>query len=114
MGGEMKKQLTRKPHVPRSDRETIRHGIIAILRRQAMSALEISTELHIPERDVYPHLEHIRLSLHASAEVLHVTPAECRRCGFVFTKRGRLTSPSRCPLCRGEGIFPPLFAIGEP
>ncbi|HZV81644.1 MAG TPA: transcriptional regulator [Geobacteraceae bacterium] len=109
----MKKQLAKKPHIPRADQETIRHAIIDLLRDQTLSALQISAEVHIPEKDVYGHLEHIRLSIHASGAVLQITPAECRRCGFLFTKRDRLHPPSRCPVCRHEAIFEPLFAIEQ-
>jgi len=42
-----------------------------------------------------------------------MTPAECRSCGFVFSKRDRLTPPGKCPICRCETIFEPLFAIRE-
>lgn len=110
----MKRQLAKKPSIPRSDRETVRHAIIDLLRERPLSALQISTEIRIPVKDVYGHLEHIRRSMHVSGAVLQITPAECRACGFVFAKRDRLTPPSRCPVCRHEAIFEPLFALGWP
>lgn len=109
----MMKRLVKKAAIPRIAQETIRHAIIDLLRERTHSAMEISAEVHIPEKEVYAHLEHIRQSIHAAGAVLQVTPAECRKCGFVFTKRDRLTPPSRCPVCRHEAIFEPLFTIRQ-
>lgn len=105
------KQRPRKPAVPRPAGETIRHAISELILDQPLSAREISVQAHITEKDVCSHLEHIRHSLHAGGSHLEVTPAECRSCGFVFTKRDRLATPGKCPICRCETIFEPLFAI---
>jgi len=105
------KQRPRKPAVPRPAEETLRRAISELIRDEPLSALEISVRAHLTEKDVYSHLEHIRHSLHAAGGHLAVTPAECRSCGFVFSKRERLTPPGKCPICRCEAIFEPLFAI---
>ena len=104
-------QKPRKPTVPRPALDTVRHAVIELIRDQPLPAKEISARVHITEKEVYGHLEHIRLSIHANGGLLEVTPAECRGCGFVFTKRGRLTPPGKCPVCRHESIFEPLFAV---
>ena len=108
------KPQPRPPTEPRPALETTRHSVIDLLREQSLSAKEISGLVHISEKEVYSHLEHIRLSLHAGGDVLEVTPAACRGCGFVFTKRERLTPPGKCPLCRHEAISEPRFAIRQP
>lgn len=105
------KQILKKPAIPRSAQETIRHAISELIGKQTFSALALSAEISIPEKEVYGHLEHIRRSIHPSGALLQVTPAECLKCGFVFSKRDRLTPPSRCPICRHEAILAPLFAI---
>ena len=105
------KQKPRKPTVPRPARETARHAIIDLIRDEPLSAKEISARVHITEKEVYGHLEHIRLSIQAGGDVLEVTPAQCRACGFSFAKRDRLTPPGKCPVCRHEGIFEPLFSV---
>ena len=105
------KQRPRKPAVPRPAGETVRRTISELILDQTLSAREISVQAHITEKDVYSHLEHIRLSLHAGGCCLEVIPAECSSCGFVFAKRDRLTPPGRCPICRHETIIDPLFAI---
>jgi len=42
---------------------------------------------------------------------LRILPAACRQCGFTFTKRQRLTPPSRCPVCRQQSLSRPRFAL---
>ncbi|MDG4476804.1 transcriptional regulator [Thiovibrio frasassiensis] len=106
----MKKKI-RAPMVPRTAQETTRHGIMALLGEGPVSAKDISVALHLAEKEVCSHLEHIRRSLHASGGVLEIVPAECRSCGFVFAKRERLTPPGRCPVCRSEAINDPLFSL---
>ena len=107
------KQRPRKPAVPRPADETTRRTVSGLILDQPLSAREISIHAHITEKEVYTHLEHIRHSLHAGGGHLEVTPAECRSCGFVFTKRDRLTPPGKCPICRHETVFEPLFAIRQ-
>lgn len=58
-------------------------------------------------------LRHVERSLRGSGQSLHVEPAKCEACGFVF--RGRearhLRPPSRCPQCRSERLEEPRFSI---
>ena len=105
------KKKARKPMVPRTAQETTRQAIIALLSEGPVSAKDISIAVHLPEKEVSSHLAHIRRSLHAFGGVLAITPAECRACGFVFAKRERMTPPGKCPICRSEAIFDPLFSI---
>jgi predicted Zn-ribbon and HTH transcriptional regulator len=107
------KQRPRKPVVPRPAEETLRRAIGELLLDEPLSAREISVRAHLMEKEVYGHLEHIRHSLHARDSYLEVTPAQCRSCGFVFGKRERLAPPGKCPICRSETIFEPLFAIRQ-
>jgi hypothetical protein len=109
----VKKPKPKEPFVPAERHDTIRHEILAILGDQTLSAKDISGEVHISEKDVYDHLEHIERSTHATGHHLTVIPAECLKCGFVFKKRERLKKPGRCPVCKGEKIQEPLFTIGE-
>lgn len=101
----------KQPVIPAERFDTLRQSILSILRREAVTALEISEEVGIPVKDVYGHLKHIRHSLHHEGEVLTVLPAECRGCGFVFVKRDRLKRPGRCPVCRGESISQPRYCV---
>jgi transcriptional regulator len=86
---------------------------MAFLQQRAVTALEISAAVRLPEREVYEHLEHIHRSLSRTGHPLVVIPSACRKCGFVFTKRDRMKRPGRCPVCRNEALEDPLFLIEE-
>jgi transcriptional regulator len=98
----------KEPFIPAQRNETVRQSIITLLEGQTLSAKEISADVRVSEKDVYEHLEHIQKKKTVS---LAVSPAECRKCGYKFTKRERLRKPGRCPECKGESIQEPLFSI---
>ena len=102
----------KKPFIPQERQDTLRHEIVALIRAETLSAHELSARVHIPEKAVYDHLEHIRTALRAAGDRLQVTPPVCRKCGFEFRKRARLKKPGRCPVCQGEQIDAPLFTAG--
>jgi hypothetical protein len=85
---------------------TIRKEIIELLTSGEWTAKDISQATHIPEKEVYAHLEHINRSLKGT---LRINSPECLACGFKFTKRRTPRSPSRCPLCKSEHIKDPRF-----
>ncbi len=107
----MKKEIKRE-QVPPSAPDTIRHELLSLLSERIFSAKELSGLIRISEKEVYDHLEHVRKSMHRGSRLV-VTPAECRKCGFVFSKRERLRKPGRCPVCRAESIRAPLFSIEQ-
>lgn len=89
---------------------TIRQAIKDLLQEQPFSALEISQRLFISEKEVLEHLKHIARAPGPGAH-FQMQPSVCKKCGFAFTKRDRLTTPSRCPRCRGQSIRRPRFQI---
>ena len=91
--------------------QTVRQMILAILLAGPATAKELSAHVHIPEKDVFPHLAHIRKTLHRGQQRLVMEPACCRACGFVFRKRARLRKPGRCPACQHSFIDAPVFWI---
>jgi predicted Zn-ribbon and HTH transcriptional regulator len=101
----------KSPPVPAEQHTTIRRRIIDRIAEGPLSARELSAEAGIPEKDVCRHLEHIRRSLQKEEGRLVVTPSICKKCGFIFRKRQRLQRPGKCPVCRGESITEPLFAL---
>ena len=105
------KNKPKKPPVPMDRRETVRQTIISLLRDKEYTAKELSGEVRVSEKEVYEHLGHIQISLNNSGQALNVTPAECRKCGFVFRKREKLKKPGKCPVCRSESIEEPMFGI---
>ncbi|HKI51853.1 MAG TPA: transcriptional regulator [Geothermobacteraceae bacterium] len=97
--------------VPAPRAETLRQRIVELLRISHLTSRELSAAVGVREKAVAGHLEHIRKSLHSAEEQLEIEPATCRKCGFAFTKRERLDRPGRCPICKGESIAEPRFAI---
>ncbi len=101
-----------KPFVPVNRQETIRQKIISVLEGHTLSARDISSIVRISEKEVYEHLHHIQKTVNKKrAYTLGITPAECKKCGFVFRKRERLKKPGKCPICHSEAIKEPLFSI---
>jgi predicted Zn-ribbon and HTH transcriptional regulator len=105
------KNKPKEPVVPVERRETVRQEITDVLGESVLSARDISGAVGISVREVYEHLAHIQKSIGKGEHHLEVTPAECKKCGFVFKKRERLKKPGKCPVCRSESIEEPLFSI---
>jgi transcriptional regulator len=95
--------------------ETVRVALRQALRTGPATAHDLSARVGVPEKEVAGHLEHLARSLRGArtGERLRVDPAACLECGFAFRKRERLGRPSRCPVCRGERVDGPRFAIVE-
>jgi len=99
------------PWVPRSDTETVRHGVLRLLETTPQTLRQLSSALGVPEKSLVPHLEHLQRSLRGSDRHLRVEPARCKHCGFVFAKRERIERPGRCPVCKGESLTEPVFSV---
>ena len=89
---------------------TLRQAMKELLAEQPLSSLELSQLLSQSEKEVLDHLAHLARAP-GPGKRFHITPAVCKKCGFVFKKRGRLTRPSRCPLCQHQSISRPRFAL---
>jgi hypothetical protein len=107
----MKKKKCKEPFVPVERQETIRQKIISVLEGKTLSAKDISADVRVSEKEIYEHLEHIQMTTNKSKHNFIVTPAACKKCGFIFRKRDKLKKPGKCPVCRGELIQEPLFSI---
>ncbi len=91
---------------------TVRQRIVQAITGTLRSARQLAGLLGIRERQVEEHLEHVVRSLARDRTKRFVLdPSCCLNCGYVFRGRSRLTTPSRCPRCRSEGISPPQFGI---
>jgi hypothetical protein len=109
----MTKPRKRQEPIPAEREQTLRRSIRSLLAGPPLSLKEISGEVRISEKDVLGHLVHLERSVRNEGCELAVTPAECGRCGFVFSKRERLKKPGRCPVCRSELIHEPLYSVRE-
>jgi len=86
--------------------------MILLIGNKEMGAGEISSAVGVGEKEVYTHLSHIARSVKHQRKKLIIKPAECIGCGYIFKKRKRFTSPSRCPICKSEHIRNPMYRIG--
>jgi len=91
--------------------QTIRQQMTALLSHEQHSALGLSAALKIREKEVYDHLSHIRRSLASQKMKLHIQPARCLECRYVFDNRARLTKPGKCPRCKGTHIEDPKYRV---
>lgn len=87
---------------------TIRQQLRALLSQGTWTSLELSAELHVSEKDIFDHLEHLQKSL---GTTLIATPYACQSCNYVFRKRRRLDRPGRCPRCRQSHIRMARFSL---
>ncbi|MBI5182116.1 MAG: transcriptional regulator [Nitrospirae bacterium] len=92
-----------------AEEKTIRQEIKDLLMDRLLTSKDISKIIRIKEKDVIDHLNHIAISVGKKDFIIE--PSICMKCGFVFNKRERLTSPSRCPVCKHEGVSEPRFGI---
>jgi len=91
--------------------KTIRKEMILMLSGQELSAGELSSAVGVGEKEVFTHLSHIARSVKHQRKRLIIKPARCLGCGYIFKKRKRFTSPSRCPICKSEHIKNPMYRI---
>ncbi len=80
-----------------------------------MTAGDISRAASVREKEVSDHLVHVArsISVPGGHGRFVVEPSLCLNCGFVFRKRERLKTPSRCPICASEEITETRFGITE-
>ena len=91
---------------------TPRQRIMELLTGTRLTTHQLAQMLAIPERQVEDHLVHVVKSIaRDKTQRFILDPARCQDCDFVFRDRRRLTSPSRCPLCRSEAIAAPRYGI---
>lgn len=91
---------------------TLRQRLVELLTGATLSSRQLATMLGIAERQVEEHLAHVVKTLARDRSRRFVLqPSVCPDCGFVFRNRIKLTKPSRCPKCRGEGISAPRYGI---
>ena len=101
------------PRVPAPAAETPRQAIHRLLAAAAHTAHELSALVHLPEKDVAPHVAHLARSLRHGDERLEVDPARCLDCGYAFRDRRKHTRPGTCPKCRSQHLAAPVFRIAR-
>ncbi len=87
-----------------------RKDLVTVLHNNPVRLSEIGRLWDVPLKDVADDLRHLRKTLKNSAYRIAVTPAECRKCGFVFSTE-KLLKPSKCPQCRSTWLEEPVIQI---
>lgn len=89
-----------------------RKDLIDILKAQSISLHELAVMLEEKPRDLEDDLQHLFRSLRSEPLSPVITPAICRKCGFVFHK-DKLHRPGKCPMCKGDWLTDPLIRLEE-
>jgi predicted Zn-ribbon and HTH transcriptional regulator len=90
---------------------TLRGQLRALLVQDWHTLRELSQLVHVSEKELISHLEHLRHANRAGETVFEVDAPLCLHCGFHFTARKRLQAPGRCPQCRSTRISKARYRI---
>jgi predicted Zn-ribbon and HTH transcriptional regulator len=89
-----------------------RKDLLEMLQDRPASLHELALLLGAHPRELEDDLHHLFRSLKNLPYWAIITPATCRKCGFVFN-RDKLHKPGKCPSCHGTWISEPLISIEE-
>lgn len=94
--------------------QTPRQRIIELITGTRRTSHQLAQMLGIAERQVEDHLTHVVKTIARDRTKRFILePSSCPGCEYVFRDRTKLTRPSRCPRCHGEGITAPRYGIDE-
>ncbi|MGD8618315.1 MAG: transcriptional regulator [Gammaproteobacteria bacterium] len=89
-----------------------RKDLIGILHDRPASLHELALLLGVRPQELEGDLHHLLKSLKNMPYHAIITPASCRKCGFVFHD-DKLHKPGKCPRCHGTWISDPVICIEE-
>ena len=89
-----------------------RKDLIGILQNAPASLHDLAVLLEVHPKELEYDLRHLLRSLKHMPYRAIITPARCRKCGFVF-HRDKLHRPGKCPRCHGTWISDPLISIED-
>jgi predicted Zn-ribbon and HTH transcriptional regulator len=87
-----------------------RKDLIELLLDNPLRVSDIAKLFEVPTRDAVEDLRHLVRTLKKSEYRLKVSPAECHKCGFMFSVE-KLAKPGKCPRCKGTWIAEPCVEI---
>ncbi len=92
--------------------KTERQELLNVLTRNELFSLkELKLKFKMTAQEIKQEVEHIFKTAKNLGYSLHVVPAECSKCKFIFEDRRKVSAPSRCPKCKSERILEPLFKL---
>lgn len=89
-----------------------RKGLMELLQDHPASLQGLARLLGVHPKEVEDDLHHLIKSLRNMPYQAIITPATCRKCGFVFHK-DKLHKPGKCPACKGTWVSEPVIRIEE-
>lgn len=87
---------------------TRREQLVQFMQDNPLTAKELAVLMKMKIADAVDDLEHVRRSQRGAFKI---TPARCTGCDYIFAKRDKLTTPTRCPQCKNERIEGPWLSI---
>ena len=87
---------------------TRRAQLCQFMQDNPLTARELAALMKMKIADVIDDLEHVRRS---RGRDFKITPAYCVACDHTFTKRDKLTTPTRCPRCRAQRVEGPWVSL---
>lgn len=87
-----------------------RKDLITLLLDRDRTVTEISRLAEQKGKTTKEDLEHVLKSLRHTEFEAVITPAECRKCGFLFGS-DKLRRPSKCPKCNSTWLTEPRIRI---
>lgn len=87
-----------------------RRDLIPMLLDRELTVTEISRLADQKGKETSEDLQHLIKSLRHTEYQPVVTPAQCRKCGFVFGT-DKLRKPSKCPKCSATWLTEPRIKI---
>ncbi|HEB78246.1 MAG TPA: transcriptional regulator [Methylothermaceae bacterium] len=91
------------------EQAVFRKELIQWLCRRPFTVSELAQLFQCRPRDIEADLHHLQRTLRRQGRRLHIDPARCRHCGFLF--RDKLRKPGKCPRCRRTWIEEPRVWI---
>jgi predicted Zn-ribbon and HTH transcriptional regulator len=92
--------------------KTRRELMIDLLsKNENMTLQELADITKTSVKTVAEDLDSVRKTIKYDKKRIEVQPASCLGCNYLFTRRGRISDPHKCPECHSERISPQKFRI---
>jgi predicted Zn-ribbon and HTH transcriptional regulator len=92
--------------------KTRREQIVDLLiKNENMTLQELADFTKASVKTVAMDMDSIRKTIKYDKKRIEVKPASCLNCNYMFSGRGRVSDPHKCPECHSERIAPQQFRI---
>jgi len=92
--------------------KTRRELIVELLsKNEKMTIQELADFTKASVKTVAMDIDSVRKTIKYDNKRIEVNPASCMSCNYVFSGRGRISDPHKCPECHSERINPQKFRI---